>query len=620
MSASVLEQYEQAQQELDRAEVIKRHVAKNPSQYPINEREAALKRVDDLREQLQSLQLRLEASTRPHPNGNAQPNGKGSSNGHATPEERRSMGEGLSRTRLILVTIGTMLALLLAALDQTIVGTAMPRIVADLNGLAYYTLVTTVYLVASTVMVPIAGKLGDLFGRKPFLLTGMIGFVGASALCGLSQNMLELIAFRGIQGIFGGILFATVFTVIGDLYPPAVRARVQGLFGAVFGLSSVLGPTVGGYLTDNLGWRWVFYVNVPVGILAVLTVASTMPFVRTRASWRDIDFAGAALLVAGVAPLLTALTITRDHAWTSVEVLGLFGIAAVMLGLFFIVEQRGEHPIVPFRMFTDRTFSVSVLVGALTGFAMFGSIIFVPLIYQGVLGISATNSGQLLTPMMLGLVFASVISGQLMVRIKRYRFLGTAGIAVMMVGMWLLSQVTTGTSRLEVVRDIVIVGAGLGTTFPLYINAVQSAVSRAFLGVATSQIQFWRNMGGTIGTAVLGSLLVSRLEANIQTQLAGLPPAAANFAPKGASSSAQTLFDASKITAARAALPPQLVPLFDQVLHAIRVGLANSLHEIFLLGAAVLVLALIASVFLKDVPMRGRKQEPGAEAAPVVAA
>ncbi len=614
MSASVSEQYEQAQQELDQAEVIKRHIAKNPNQYPTGERDAAVKRVDDLREQLQSLQLKVDATTRPQPNGHAKPNGS------AAPAERRYMGEGLSRGRLVLVTIGTMLALLLAALDQTIVGTAMPRIVADLNGLAYYTLVTTVYLVASTVMVPIAGKLGDLFGRKPFLLVGMIGFVGASALCGLSQNMLELVAFRGIQGVFGGILFATVFTVIGDLYPPAVRARVQGLFGAVFGLSSVLGPTVGGYLTDNLGWRWVFYVNVPVGILAVLTVASTMPFVRTRASWRDIDFAGAALLVAGVAPLLTALTITRDHAWTSVEVLGLLGIAAVMLGLFFVVEQRGEHPIVPFRMFTDRTFSVSVIVGALTGFAMFGSIIFVPLIYQGVLGISATNSGQLLTPMMLGLVVASVVSGQLMVRIKRYRFLGTAGIAVMMVGMWLLSQVTTGTSRLEVVRDIVIVGAGLGTTFPLYINAVQSAVSREFLGVATSQIQFWRNMGGTIGTAVLGSLLVSRLEANIQTQLAGLPPAAGNFVPKGASSSAQTLFDATKINQARAALPPQLVPLFDQVLHAIRVGLANSLHEIFLLGAAVLVLALVGSVFLKDVPLRGRKQEPGTEAAPVVAA
>ena len=608
MSASITEQYEAAQQELEQAEVIRRHVARNPHQYPPAERTAALKKVEELRETVQALQLQVEASGRPQPQASA------------VPDERKSMGEGLSRTRLVLVTIGTMLALLLAALDQTIVGTAMPRIVADLNGLTYYTLVTTVYLVASTVMVPIAGKLGDLFGRKPFLLTGMIGFVAASALCGLSQNMLELVAFRGIQGVFGGILFATVFTVIGDLYPPQVRARVQGLFGAVFGLSSVLGPTVGGYLTDNLGWRWVFYVNVPVGVLAVLTVASTMPFTRTRASWRDIDFAGAGLLVLGVAPLLTALTITRDHAWTSFEVLGLLGLAALMLVLFFIVEQRGEHPIVPFKLFRDRTFSVSVIAGSLTGFAMFGSIIFVPLIYQGVLGISATNSGQLLTPMMLGLVFASVLSGQLMIRIARYRFIGTAGIAVMLVGMWLLSQVTVGTSRLEVVRDIVIVGAGLGTTFPLYLNAVQSAVSREFLGVATSQIQFWRNMGGTIGTAVLGSLLVERLDANIKTQLSGLPAAAANFVPKGSSSSAQTLFDASKISATRAALPAQLTPLFDQVLHAIRVGLANSLHEIFLYGGAVLLVALVASLFLKDVPLRGRRRDAGAEDAPVIAA
>jgi len=513
-----------------------------------------------------------------------------------------------------------MLALLLAALDQTIVGTAMPRIVSDLNGLAYYTLVTTVYLVASTVMVPIAGKLGDLFGRKPFLLTGMIGFVLASALCGLSQNMLQLIAFRGIQGVFGGILFATVFTVIGDLYPPAVRVRIQGLFGAVFGLASVLGPTAGGYLTDNLGWRWVFYVNVPVGILAVLTVATTMPFFRTRASWRDIDFAGAGLLVLGVAPLLTALTITRDHAWTSPEVMGLLGFAAVMLVLFYLVEQRGENPIVPFRLFQDRTFAVSVIAGFLTGFGMFGTIIFVPLIYQGVLGISATNSGQLLTPMMLGLVFASVLSGQLIVRIPRYRFVGTAGIALMLLGMWLLSQITAASSRLEVVRDIVIVGAGVGTTFPLYINAVQSALPRKLLGVGTSQIQFWRNMGGTIGTAVLGSLLVQRLDTNIKAQLATLPPGAARFVPKGGSSNAQSLFDNAKISAARAALPPQVAPAFDQVLHAIRVGLALTLHELFLYGGAVLILALIASVFLKDVPLRGRQQAPGEEAAPVVAA
>jgi len=526
--------------------------------------------------------------------------------------------EGLTRWGTIGVVAGTMLALLLAALDQTIVGTAMPRIVAELNGLNYYSWVITAYLVASTIMVPIAGKLGDLFGRKPFLLAGMIGFVAASALCGQSHGMLELVAFRTIQGLFGGMLFATVFAVIGDLFPPSQRARLAGLFGAVFGLSSIVGPTAGGYITDSWGWRWVFYVNLPVGIIAVLLVIATMPYVRSSASIRDIDFLGAGMLIAGLVPLMVALSITRDHGWTSPEVLGLLGVAALLLIVFFILEMRTDHPIVPFSLFKDSTFSVSMIVGFLTGFGMFGTIVFVPLIYQGVLGVSATNSGQLLTPMMLGLIVASTLVGQAMVRIRYYRFLGTAGIAVMLVGMWLLSQVTVTTSRIEVVRDIVLVGAGLGTTFPLYLTAVQTALPRNFLGVASSQIQFWRQIGGTIGTAVLGSVLAQRLPLHVREQVANLhiPSQISGFV-SGGGSNPQTLFDPAQIAARRAqagALGPQGAAIFDQVLHAIRVGLASTLHEVFLYGAAILILALIASVFLKDVPLRGQQltREEGA--------
>jgi EmrB/QacA subfamily drug resistance transporter len=538
------------------------------------------------------------------------------------PGTREHMTAGLSRLATIGVVAGTMMALLLAALDQTIVGTAMPRIVAELNGLNYYSWVITAYLVSSTIMVPIAGKLGDLFGRKPFLLAGMIGFVSASALCGQSHDMLELIAFRSLQGLFGGILFATVFAVIGDLFPPARRARLQGLFGGVFGLASILGPTAGGYITDNWGWRWVFYVNLPLGLIAVLLVVAYMPFVRSKASLRDIDFLGAAVLVAGLVPLMVALSITRDHAWTSPEVMGLLGLAGVMLIAFFFFEQRNEHPIVPFTLFKNSTFSVAMIAGFLTGFGMFGTIVFVPLLYQGVLAVSATNSGQLLTPMMLGLVVASIIVGQAMVRIRYYRFLGTAGIAVMMLGMWLLSQVTVSTSRLEVVRDIVLVGAGLGTTFPLYINAVQSALPRQFLGVATSQVQFWRQIGGTLGTAVLGSVLSQRLPTHVTAQLRDLhlPAEAARFIPSGGNP--QTIFDPAQIAARRAAAAaagPQAVAIFDQVLQAIRVALATSLHDVFLYGGAILILALIASLFLNDVPLRGR--EPAKEeGAPVAAA
>jgi hypothetical protein len=290
---------------------------------------------------------------------------------------------------------------------------------------------------------------------------------------------------------------------------------------------------------------------------------------------------------------------------------------------FFIIEVRTDHPIVPFSLFKDSTFSVSMIVGFLSGFGMFGTIVFVPLIYQGVLGVTATNSGQLLTPMMLGLIVASTLIGQVMVRVRLYRFLGTAGIAVMLVGMWLLSQVTVSTSRLEVVRDIVIVGAGLGSTFPLYLTAVQAALPRNFLGVASSQVQFWRQIGGTIGTAVLGSVLSQRLPINIREQVAGLHlPGQATGLMTSSGSNPQTLFDPAQIAARRAqagAIGSQGAAIFDQVLHAVRAGLATTLHEVFLYGAAVLVIALIASVFLKDVPLRTRLPA-SEEDAPVVAA
>jgi EmrB/QacA subfamily drug resistance transporter len=514
---------------------------------------------------------------------------------------------GLSRNRVILATAGTMLALLLAALDQTIVGTAIPRIVADLNGLDRLAWVTTAYLVTSTTVTPIAGKLGDLFGRKPFLLAGMIGFVAASALCGLSQNMTELIVARGVQGIFGGVLFATVFTVIGDLFAPEQRGRVQGLFGGVFGLSSIVGPTTGGFITDHWSWRWVFEVNIPVGIVAVAVVLAGLPYVRSKASWRDIDFWGAFTLAAGVVPLLIALSITRDHAWTSPEVVGLLALAAAMLAAFIAVEARVQQPIVPLHLFKNSTFTVSMLVGFLTAFGMFGSILFTPLVFQGVLGISATNSGALITPMMFGLLGASTATGFIMRRIKYYRFLGTLGVAVMILGMWLLSQITPSTPEWHVVADLIVVGLGLGTTFPLYLTAVQVALPRQYLGVASSQIQFWRNLGGTVGSALLGAVLANRLPDYLKTQVAGLhlPPHVVAGLPRN--TSANSILDPALL----AKLPPAFT-------HAIRLALSNSLHDIYVFAGVILVVALVSTVFLKEVPLIGARPELGGGEAPVV--
>ena len=521
------------------------------------------------------------------------------------------MTETLTTRQLVLATAGVMMALLLASLDQTIVGTAMPRIIAELNGLDYYAWVTTAYLVTSTVVVPIAGKLGDMFGRKPFLLVGMIGFVAASALCGISQDMAELVIFRGIQGLFGGFLFASVFTVIADLYPPERRGRIQGVFGGVFGISSIVGPTLGGYLTDNLSWHWVFYVNVPVGILAVLIVATTLPYVRSQASWRDIDFLGAFLLAAGLVPVLIAFSITNTRSWTDPLVLTLLIGGTVALVGFVIQELRDEHPIVPLTLFRNNLFAVSMIVGFISAFGMFGTIIFVPLDFQGVLGVSVTNSGLLMTPMMLGLVVFSTLTGILMTRIKHYRYLGTFGIAVMILGIYLLAQVGIHSTQFEVTRDIVIIGAGLGITFPLYITALQAGIPKQYLGVATSQTQFWRNVGGTVSTAIMGSILSRIMPGNLTSQIAALhlpPQVAGRLSSVGSGGgSAQSLFDATKLAQLKAALGPQL---YAQVMNAIRAGLATTLHDLFMIAAAILVLALIATIFLKEVPL---KRESAAE-------
>jgi len=468
---------------------------------------------------------------------------------------RKGMAQSSSRIQVLLATLGVAMALLLAALDQTVVGVAMPRIVSELHGLEFYAWVTTAYLITSTALVPVAGKLGDMFGRKPFMLAGMIGFIAASALCGISQNMFELVLFRALQGVFGGVLFASTFAVLADVFPPEQRARMSGVFGAVFGLSSVIGPSLGGFLTDGPGWRWVFYVNIPLGIAATILVATQLPFVRSKARLRDIDFVGTALLMAGLTPLLIALSMLRDHSWLSVQVLGLLSLAVFMLAAFFVTERRVEHPIVPFHLFRLNVFAVPALMAFFSAIGMFGAIVFVPLVYQGVLGISASNSGQLLTPMMLAVVVTATATGALIARIPNYRFVGTAALGAMIVGLVLLAQVGPSSSPWEVTRDIIIIGAGLGVTFPLTIVVVQAGLPHQLVGVATSQITFWRSLGGTIGTAVLGAMLTNRLP-----------------------------------------------------IHPTRLDLAGTLHDLFLLAALVAIVSVIVSLFLREVPLRGQSE------------
>jgi EmrB/QacA subfamily drug resistance transporter len=505
----------------------------------------------------------------------------------------------LGQRRRILVTVGVMLALLLAALDATVVGTALPRIVADLHGLSAFAWVVTAYLVAETTMTPIAGKLGDLFGRKPLLLGGMLGFVAASALCGLAQDMTQLIGLRAVQGIFGGVLIATVFASVADIYPPVARARMLGVLGGVFGLASIIGPTLGGFLTDSFSWRFVFYVNVPVGIIALLFVALTMPRPSTTATWRNIDFIGAATLALGLVPLLIGLSLTSDHAWTSLEVGGLLAAGAAVLLVFFVVETRQADPIVPFGLFRNRTFAVSVATSFLAGVGLFGAVVFVPLLYQGVLGTSATNSGALLTPLVAGIVVSSVVTGQLMTRVSRYRFIGTAGIGILAFGLYLLSRITPSSDSGGVVRALVVAGIGLGATIPLYLNAAQSAVSSSLTGVVTSQVTFWRNLGATAGIAVLGSILAARFPTALQSGLAaaGIDSQSADLG--AAAGNAQAIFDPARL----ASLPSSLVAV-------IRDALAVSLQDVFVSAALAIAVAGVVSVFLREVPIAAHEAEP----------
>ena len=310
----------------------------------------------------------------------------------------------LPRRRLVVVTAGVLLSMMLSAIDSSIVATAMPRIVADLSGFEYYAWVTTVYLVASTTIIPVSGKLGDLFGRKRFIQGGTLGFLVASVLCGLSQSLPQLIAARGIQGIFGGLVLSSAIASMADLHLPATRARMQGVFMSVFAIAAIGGPILGGVLTDEFGWRSIFFVNIPVGILAMAVIALAMPHVRTDAKVGHIDVRGAVLLAAGLVPLLTALTQMRQDGLASATVIALLGVAVVMLAAFFWTEAHTEHPVMPLDLFRSPTFTVAAVVSFLTTFGMFGSNIFIPLLYQGLLGLSATQSGLYLTPRMVAMV------------------------------------------------------------------------------------------------------------------------------------------------------------------------------------------------------------------------
>ena len=516
-----------------------------------------------------------------------------------------------------ITVIALVIVLLLGALDQTIVSTAMPRIVAQLQGLSLYAWVTTVYLLSSTVMVPIWGKLGDLHGRKLVLILGVSIFIAGSALCGLSGEfgtlpvlgggMTQLIVFRGLQGVGGGALFTSAFAVIADLYPPRERGKLSGYFGAVFGLASVVGPLVGGFLTQHgtthlggitvAGWRWVFYVNLPLSALALFMIVARTPSLRAGRGGR-IDVLGALLVVAAFVPLLLALSWGgHTYGWDSPTILMLLAVTAVSLALFVIVELRVSEPLLPLDLFRNKVFSLGNAAAFVVSMAFFGAITFVPLYLQLGIGVSATTSGMALLPMMFGLILSSTVSGRLVTRIGRYKPMMLFGAVAMLVGVFLMTRLTPETTAVGVGWRVFILGLGLGPSQGLFALAVQNAVPMDRLGVATSASQFFRQIGSTVGVAVFGAVMAQALSAEV--------------ARAGGGSGAKISLDKLQALAAQQAAPGAGPAAVDPLL---RVAFSRAIVDLFWVGGAIALIGLVLIVLLPELPLRStRLPEPVAE-------
>src|SRR3954454_3022253 len=485
------------------------------------------------------------------------------------------------RRSILLVVSGLMLVMLLASLDQTIVSTALPTIVGELGGLEHLSWVVTAYLLAVTVVTPLYGKLGDLYGRKRVLQGALALFLAGSALCGLAQGMTELIAFRAIQGLGGGGLMVSAQAAIGDVVPPRERGKWSGLFGAVFGVSSVAGPLIGGFLTSHASWRWIFYVNLPLGAVALVVLGTTLPGKLERVE-RAIDYVGTALLAVALSALVLATTLGgTSYDWGSPFIVGLGLLFVVATAAFVVAEHRAREPVLPPALFRNRVFAVTSAVGLVVGFALFGALTFLPLFQQVVRGDSPIESGLQLLPVMGGLLFTSILSGQVITRTGRYRWFPIAGTAIGVLGLLLLARLDRSTSTALAALYMLILGMGLGMVMQVLVLAVQNSVDYEQLGVATSGATLFRSIGGSLGTAILGAVFTNRLS----DALAGsLPPgAAANVGG----------LDPSALERLPAAVRDGYLTAFT-----------DAIDLVFLVAAAIMTIAFVLAWFIPERPLR----------------
>lgn len=520
--------------------------------------------------------------------------------------------EHLQHKEKITIMIAIIGALFFAAVNQTIVSNALPKIISDLGGLNYYSWVFTSFMLTSAIMTIIAGKLSDIYGRKPFFLIGILIFSIGAFLCGTAGTIEQLIIYRAIQGIGAGLIIPTAFSAVGDLFAPRERGKWQGIMSAVFGVSSVLGPTIGGYIVDNLDWKWVFWVFLPLGFVAFALIWKLFPKTERRVG-ETIDYLGASLLAITLTTMLLGFSWAgTQYEWSSPIILSLFTGSVVSLGLFLWAENRAKSPVLPLHLFKYGNFTFSNVIGFGVGVGMFGGIMYVPYFIQGVLGFSATHSSFITMTMTLGLVGASAWGGQLITKTGKYKRQAILGLLVSVVGLSLLSQMTMDISQGLLVLYLILVGVGIGMGLTVFTITTQNSVGQEYLGVATASTQLFRSMGGTVGVAVFGTILNSTMKERMGSfDQSNVPVDAREMMDKF--QAPNLLLDHSQIESIRAELPQQMLPMFNELMVHLQHALTQALSNVFLTAAIVMAIAVLLTFFIKQVPLRSQKDNPSAD-------